>query len=434
MTVKVVSGSRTIGGNCVLVSVSRDEYVVLDHGLRFDVFRRYYGIYTQPLSAGEMRKLGALPPLETLLGVKAAFISHLHLDHLGSLDYLDYDSEMKPTVYVPLKGYYRDIIAQSWRYSWRSVLVPHTFSSLNTVKDAEESPSGYVRSVKVFHSTYPSYSYVVHGRDGVVVYTGDIRTKTLLEPFRGEPVVDDLYKHLYGASDYNPLEAIVEVAGNVDILVVEGTNFARPVAMLEPGDFANLAERVLAKHPVVASLHPLDLESALVMALLAYKAGLTTILYGTRLTKYVTHAVPPRVLRELGVSYTGPNRQPAVDAEYVELREAMGRMVRRESVVLTDYETVDIARVLIDFGYSELVVVLLVTSEPSSEEYNIEVKRQLEWFKLANMQPYRLRVSGHYYPHEFKDIVRVLKPRKLVPVHTAAPKTMLALFERYAQS
>ena len=75
--------------------------------------------------------------------------------------------------------------------------------------------------------------------------------------------------------------------------------------------------------------------------------------------------------------------------------------------------------------------VLLLDSEPFTEEFVIEARKIEKWLNIFNMIPIGLRVSGHYYPHVFKEILKIVKPRKLIPIHTKAPDTMLALFEKY---
>ncbi len=40
---------------------------------------------------------------------------------------------------------------------------------------------------------------------------------------------------------------------------------------------------------------------------------------------------------------------------------------------------------------------------------------------------YRVRFSGHYCPHELRNILNTIKPRKLVPIHTRHPNLLLKL-------
>ncbi len=110
-----------------------------------------------------------------MLDAKAVFVSHLHLDHLGSLDYLDLVEGININVYIPSKDYYKEVLTEHWRYSWKSVLIPHTSYSKNMLIDVERSASKYIKPVKTYHSAYPSYSYIVESCEGTVVYTGDLR-------------------------------------------------------------------------------------------------------------------------------------------------------------------------------------------------------------------------------------------------------------------
>ena len=57
----------------------------------------------------------------------------------------------------------------------------------------------------------------------------------------------------------------------------------------------------------------------------------------------------------------------------------------------------------------------------------------LEWLRRLGLQPYRLRVSGHYYPHEFAKLVGLVKPREILPVHTEEPELMLRVFGKVSQ-
>jgi len=40
---------------------------------------------------------------------------------------------------------------------------------------------------------------------------------------------------------------------------------------------------------------------------------------------------------------------------------------------------------------------------------------------------YRVRLSGHYYPHELGKILGALKPKEVIPIHMRHPAQLLAL-------
>jgi len=71
---------------------------------------------------------------------------------------------------------------------------------------------------------------------------------------------------------------------------------------------------------------------------------------------------------------------------------------------------------------------LILTSEPHEEEAVHDLEAALRWMRLYNVQAYRLRISGHYYPHELRRLLEAAKPRRIIPVHTRTPYTLMALF------
>jgi len=431
--VSVISGGDTVGGNCIAVSLNRDEYVVLDHGLRFDVLGKYYGFYVQPLSADELRELGALPPLDVVAGAREVYISHLHLDHIGSLDYLDLMGLEKPSIYVPMRDYYADVLMEKWRYSWKSVLVPHLPSSKNRLGDPE-SHSKHVTPVKVFHSAYPSYAYVVETDEGVVAYTGDLRFKSLVcHDAEEDSLMGELCSGLYGEEGYDPLGRLADAAGRPDVLVVEGTNIGRLVTPLEPRDFVEIIRRVLSRGSAVVSLHTLDLESLLAISAVAKELGLATYLYGARLATYVSSTgLKAGLLEELGIAYAEKKPLPTINIEGVSLETALRDLLSRSALIITDYETVDVVRAIRKQSPVGRVSMIFVVSEPQSEEYSAELESQLAWLQVAGIQPYRVRVSGHYYPYELERVLSELRPKAMIPVHTNSPDLMAELHARLA--
>jgi len=58
------------------------------------------------------------------------------------LDYLDVIEGSNINVYIPSKDYYKEVLSEYWRYSWKSVLIPHTSYSKNKLVDVELDPAG----------------------------------------------------------------------------------------------------------------------------------------------------------------------------------------------------------------------------------------------------------------------------------------------------
>jgi len=49
------------------------------------------------------------------------------------------------------------------------------------------------------------------------------------------------------------------------------------------------------------------------------------------------------------------------------------------------------------------------------------------WLHQLGATVYRVRISGHIYPHELLKLNTVLKPRRIVAMHTRYPKLLRAL-------
>jgi len=71
-----------------------------------------------------------------------------------------------------------------------------------------------------------------------------------------------------------------------------------------------------------------------------------------------------------------------------------------------------------------------ILGEPLSEEWIIEEKKISNWLRFLGITNYRLHLSGHYHPYEFKDIIKAINPKEMIPIHTMVPKTMLDLFRK----
>jgi len=408
--VEVVQGGSEVGGTCVRV-VDGDRVLVFDQGLRFSRFRRLYGFRVRPAGPSELRELGVLPGLEVLERAEALYVTHLHLDHLGLLGDLPDELVIKVPSEDALK-----LIAEWYRDSpdWTAYIPPRYSAVVEEAEPRVADKRGVV-ALPVPHSAYPSTAYLYFGSDGAVLYTGDFR----LEPLAH---ADRLYRYtLFDYFEENP-----DV--KVDKLVVEGTNFGRPVWPLSWSDALPLLRKLLAlKGPLLVALHRLELDlfAALLDELRA--AGRRVVVASGKLLDVVE-----LWFDRCGLSTEGLLRAPALAekpsfielAGYEDLRDPSGY-----AVVADLYELVEFARDTAREVELEGGLALLMLSEHEGEE-GLEESVALGWLRRLGLQPYRLRVSGHYYPHELARLVQLVKPRELIPVHTEDPALMLEIFRR----
>ena len=70
---------------------------------------------------------------------------------------------------------------------------------------------------------------------------------------------------------------------------------------------------------------------------------------------------------------------------------------------------------------------ILTTPEPLEAELEVEEETLAYWLYRLGIQVYRIRASGHYYPHELRNLLGMIRPKKLVPIHTRNPSLLMKL-------
>jgi len=410
--IEVWGGFNTIGGNCIVVK-DRDEAIILDQGINFTAFKKYYGGFIQPEIVEDLREIGAIPPKTIYEDASEIHISHLHLDHLGSLA-IPFEYDVR--VYVPSR-HVLEKLSNFWYWNWKELLLPSTFD-LSELKDVSTSKS--VRLIRVSHSAYPSYSFLIETSEGSILYTGDLRVNSPIG------IVNTLENYQKVLED-----------SKVDMLIIEGTNFSRRMTPLTAEEAKSILVRVLNKYDqkyIFISAHPLDVESFLLVSNILKEKGYELVL---------THAKYAELLdvqlEKLGAGdvaffllpLKGSCSEPLEHIKKVELRDISDKRV----AFFTSITAVSEMKMLKRRGIKlEGLLQITLTGEPIEEEGRIMEARLGNWIRRFGMSLIRLHLSGHYYPHMFKDILRIVKPRKLIPIHTKAPNTMLTLFDKYKQN
>jgi len=382
--VEVLSGSRSIGGNFIKIT-DGDKSLVFDQGIRFDIMKRYYSFMVSPTGLAELRSLGVLPKPEWYRDAQDIYITHMHLDHLGALSNIPSEA----TVHVPSIATY-ELMEEKWRMSptWLNLVPRKYYVSLEEIVPFEVDQNG-VEAIPVSHSAFPAYAYLYHGSDETVLYTGDFRVEGYFteEDFRavfGGPFLLDYFK------EYSDVR--------VDTLIIEGTNIGSSRAPMGPDETASMHGRIMESSSVLlATLHPLDLEYAVILTRLGEEKG--KVVYTTS-----------------SEIYTALEKLPQFPSILL-LDEVSLDMIEPNSLVLTSYrEVLDLMRTLADETCKETSVIIS-EPEPSSEEMS-ETDIIGNWAASLGIQHYRIRVSGHYYPYQLKEIIAVFKPKRAEAVHT----------------
>jgi ribonuclease J len=399
--ISVLGGAESIGGNFVRIE-DGDRVLIFDQGIRFDVMANFYTPFITPRSVSELRDLGALPKAEWYEEAGEIYVSHMHLDHLGALSNIP----EKANVHLPSLAIY-ERLEEMWRESptWLSLIPRKYFINLVEQKPLEADKNN-VMAIPVSHSAHPSYALLYFGRDETILYTSDFRVESFLEE-------EDFAKLKGGVDLFTYLSENKDL--RIDTLIIEGTNIGSSRPPITPSEASRMIVKLASSHrPIIATLHPLDVEYAYFLAKLAAKLDLKCYVaseHTAMLMESPSQPIKPAIIEEY-VSYP-------TFLERITLSEA-----EEQSLILVSYrEVVDLLRDVASTKPSLLNDVVAVISEPEPEkEEDAEYSVLANWFSKVGVQHYTIRASGHYYPYELKKILAEIRPKNAIPIHTEKPK------------
>jgi ribonuclease J len=398
--IKVLAGINSIGGIFVRIK-DEDQILIFDQGIRFDIMANYYSAFITPRGISELRDLGVLPKAEWYEDVKSIYISHMHLDHLGALSNIPQET----TVYLPSISIYEDM-EERWSTSptWLSLIPKKYYINLEEIKPFEADKNN-VMAIPVSHSAYPSYALLYFGKNKTVLYTGDFRIESFLtqDEFNELKNGQDLFSFLNENQDIK-----------IDIAIIEGTNIGSSRLPLAPKEAMNITKRLASSHkPIIATLHSLDFEYAYTLLKLAKELNMDCCIASTQMSKLLEKLpklpVKPKLIENY-VDYLTP-------LEKIPLEE-----IKEDTLILISYrEVIDFLRDLsLTSDIIKNSVAIMSEPEPQIEEAS-EYEVIANWLLKMGIQFYRIRVSGHYYPYQLKTIIKSIKPKEVIPIHTLYP-------------
>ncbi|MEM2866775.1 MAG: MBL fold metallo-hydrolase [Candidatus Hadarchaeales archaeon] len=443
MKITVFGGTWEIGGNQILLE-GRESKVFLDFGKNFAREGRYFeDPYLTARKPQQLHELGLLPRVPGLYRweegrvgndrgepeISGVLLSHAHLDHM---DYVRYLREEIP-IWAG-DGTWRVILAREITskksaeerlakfedgaaalYDCVCVLRPNlkNFRTGRKVQVGEFE----VNPVHVDHSMLASYGFILHGPEGGVAYTGDIRFHGPKKEFS---------------------EEFLKKAEGCEVLITEGTNVLESRPSSE-GEVREKAEKVVekARGLVAASFSSMDIDRMRTFSQVARDNGRKLVL-----------SMRQAALLEFV--------RPEVEAELVDLPFKLGdlgvKIYRRRKESTSDweqklktYETVDSSwvsehqeEVLLFATYYDMLELLSIKpkpgsifiyseSEPWDEEGEIEFEKLANWLEFLGMPMFHIHASGHASSLELAEMVERLSPKKVVVVHCERP----ALFKKF---
>ncbi|QGA69064.1 MBL fold metallo-hydrolase RNA specificity domain-containing protein [Sulfolobus sp. E11-6] len=401
--VNILQGFNEIGGNCIEVK-GKDTHFFLDKGIRFSRFKKFYKGNIGPSSTDEMIELGIIPNITTQVNI---YISHYHLDHLGILFSLPPESKL----FLPDKEIFEEFIDHyKTSNTWTTYIQPRLGVELKNAKTESEDN---VIPIDVEHSAYPAVAYYYNGANDRILYTGDFRLNSLIKND-----LPDIHNLIHQRT---LLEEVEEKGYDVDLLLIEGTNFSSPTFPISPPHFISALESILFSHKnslIFVTTDILDLESFLEILKVAENHERIPVIFKRRLAKMV------KVWNNMwnfnkNIHELMIDQEISMNFDIID-KDEISRSPSDYIIFTTKDEIIDLARKMRIPGSSVVISLSTEAKGEGSEDESVEDT----WFKILGLISYRLRVSGHYYPYELKTILDTIKPKKVVPIHTESTTTM----------
>ncbi|MEM0444455.1 MAG: MBL fold metallo-hydrolase [Nitrososphaerota archaeon] len=453
-------GLEEIGGNKFYLE-SRGEGVFLDFGISYSARRRFFGWVLRPKRYALLASLlasGSIPPIRNLydeelsdptglveemlqkspeLDVQGVIVSHPHSDHLGHISLL----KKEIPIYLGIASFK---IARTKELSKPNRTVEEKIfidgeREVNLFKTGQKPKIGVfeVRPVHVDHSVPGSYGLIVHSPEGSLAYSGDLRLHGPKKSFTEEFIQ-------------------TVVSEGVDVLLLEGTRIEEEENVTESDVKRGLASTISGRRGLVAVLTGLLDYDRFSSIASASKSANRKILVSPRMALMLEtfhslgvtpkELLPGEGLVEVLFERKGSGRLESQDyhgreKEYLEKILDRGIPLRADLDISSHQErytivlnSPDDVLDLLPIRPADDSIFIYSTSEPHTEEQEIDRERVENWLNLMNMRSIQVHASGHANREELGYVLSETRPRRVIPIHTEKPQLFQDLLAKFSPS
>jgi ribonuclease J len=378
--------AHQIGGNCVEISTEDGHRVILDVG--------------RPLDAPQDAR-GLLPKsLDIVSPIDGVLISHPHQDHYGVLE----DAPANWPIYSgePAARLIKLTSAVFGKH------LPHTFIPWKSGVSFRLGPFS-VTPFLTDHSAFDAHMLLIEVYGKRILYSGDFRT--------------------HGRKSVLPQRLMKSPPGNLDVLLMEGTNLGSAKSCVTERDleseFVELFQGAPGRVFVAWSAQNVDRTVTVYRACLKTGRTLVVDLYTAEVMEALAEfGKLPRpgwnnlkvvITRELGKVYRKTGR-----AEFVDRMARYGIAAARLADTPSRWVTM-IRPTLIRDYVSDGVI-------PNREDAwcwsmwrgylkNKDGAQVQAWFEQGESRAAHIHTSGHASPDELRVFARAMNAKQLVPIH-----------------
>ncbi|MEM3408517.1 MAG: MBL fold metallo-hydrolase [Candidatus Micrarchaeia archaeon] len=429
-------GYNTVGGNKIYV-----HGVLLDFGLNISVFNKFFDPFLRPrVAAGiwDLLRLHLIPPINIYrsdlvppdvelpdIDVKAVLVSHAHIDHIGGVPYLAKHIPIiasKDT--LKLAQYYQDVASGEYLQWNKREFVERDdgvyISRSSAKKELEQrlyitEEKGWIDDVlyymmPVSHSVPGSVGYYIETPYTSLFYTGDFNLHTTprdIDSFRDISTVRPKYLIIEGTN------ITTEKRGNEDDLFPAFEKLLRSSNGIVFFDFTS---KNINRFKIFKQAVDLVGKNLVITAEMAYLLQLLEENIWTQNNVYI--------LSEKKV--TSPSWFKKIDGNFITYKEINKNT--KDFVISANFYDVNN---LLDIDLTNGIYIYS-RSEPFDELSEISFDRVMNWATELNLQIASgpdLHVSGHAYRNEIIDVVDIVNPQYIIPVHTNTPETFKEIFK-----
>lgn len=392
MYLKIHRGTKQIGGNIVEISTQKTR-LIFDCGTNLPPIDRRTqvpdNIQIEGLTFGEP-------------AYNAVFISHYHNDHCGLLNRIlpgipVYAGETTKKVLEVISDF-TDSPKPNIRCKFYDC-IPLEFADIR------------VTPIGVPHSAADAYMFLIQGDGKNVLYTGDYKTPALIE---------------------EKMRRFLKIAGNLDVMISEGTNIAfsrsnlkgtiRDESQLEIAA-ATAMEKYKGDVFVLCSSTNIDRIRAIYNACRKTRRVMAEDLFLSSITDCINATTPSPFNKQdiLGfiAHYVTKERHPR---QFYYLEKHHADFISAKQLAEIKNKVVFIRTSMIPFlnrlkRYSTLQDSVLIYSMWDGYRQKGDVKKLLSYCTENGIAVETAHVSGHVYRQELQKFINTLQPKVLVPIH-----------------
>lgn len=445
-------GVKEIGGNKILVE-DKDTKIFLDFGISFSRRKMFFEEFLTPRVAngiGDFLETGLLPDIggvyrEDLIrhlgrepekkDIDAVFLSHAHADHANYISFLHQDipiycSDITKSVLEAIEEQsQRDIENEILNFKERPLFrkdysSPPIERNFFVFKNKDKIKIGELEIIPFFvdHSIPGASAFLIYTSEGPIAYTGDFRLHGTNASYTQE--------FINFASKEKPIA-----------LIIEGTNIKRGEENL-PSEHS-VYEKALevsrnTKELLIVDFNFKDLDRFKTFLKIAKETKRKMVIsfrHACFLERYHKH----KELEVIGIEDDNilifkPKLGTGTysDEDYSNYKFIKNRLNYKNIITAEDIRNNqrNYMLVLNFYYFNNLIdikpnggsVYIHSLSEAIDEEMEISERRMENWLNHFNLLKYQIHCSGHASSNDLFNVIRKIKPKILLPIHTEYPR------------